>query len=732
MPLIPDLLGIHPFSAQQHIRPEDLTSLQKDIRGARFESIRAAGSYYSLSDAGVAAGGVIIDTSKLDRPLSLPYPYTSQIDSLRNDQILYNIWRRDVLRQSSDAESLQKIFGSISVPSNTHYVHVEAGIKIKDLLRTLDQFGLALPTMGSGGGQSLIGALATSSHGADFREKLLVDRIVAVHLLDAQGREQFISGKLNLKPVPSPHGGRAQQVEELFQNNIRTCFEHNRGLLPSGEDWHPKFIADDDLLNAVKVAVGRVGVIYSVILEVVPKYFLLESNKEHQWSEVIPQLYAPITKESPIFDSFEHLRDIGDGPIGSIARQVDSQLHHINIAINLAHTNQCWITRRWRSDAELPSVNLAQETSENRKQILQVILENDSRTAVDKIIERIIKDNLGFFHKLVGGESRAQRAIDQLLLDPHSPSSDEVRVLDSVIDLAKTVPLELNRETAQELLRRIGKPLMDAMREELPNNVPIFYRLISTLRVFLKTEDLDDLYARLGFTRATLANLLSAKAMESQFPSAVRSGPSASILDTHGYDLDGIVSSDSAEFFFDAREPQFLDFIEEVRQLAQRDEYSPIFGFIGIRFMPKAEALLAMQHWDLTVSVEVAVMRSQTDSRTSASPAPETLFFREVCARAAAVGAVPHWGQEFSHSKQQIERAYGDRLTKWRKLVTSLGLKPSFAEDSFDTAFARNCGLQREDYKGYGMTRALVDPRLAERVKQARWFVDQFRPGLGG
>ena len=46
-------------------------------------------------------------------------------------------------------------------------IHVEAGVRIRQLLRDLAAIGHALPTMGSGGCQTLAGAISTGTHNSD-------------------------------------------------------------------------------------------------------------------------------------------------------------------------------------------------------------------------------------------------------------------------------------------------------------------------------------------------------------------------------------------------------------------------------------------------------------------------------------------------------------------------------------------------------------------------------------
>ena len=59
--------------------------------------------------------------------------------------------------------------------SSTRLVHFEAGIRIWDLCETLDKDQpsrehLAMPTLGGSNGQSLAGALTTSTHGGDWQQ----------------------------------------------------------------------------------------------------------------------------------------------------------------------------------------------------------------------------------------------------------------------------------------------------------------------------------------------------------------------------------------------------------------------------------------------------------------------------------------------------------------------------------------------------------------------------------
>jgi hypothetical protein len=51
--------------------------------------------------------------------------------------------------------------------------------------------------------------------------------------------------------------------------------------------------ADDDMMRAVTVACGRMGVIYSVVLRTVRQYALYEKTAKEDWSDVKQWLTNP-------------------------------------------------------------------------------------------------------------------------------------------------------------------------------------------------------------------------------------------------------------------------------------------------------------------------------------------------------------------------------------------------------------------------------------------------------
>jgi hypothetical protein len=143
-------------------------------------------------------------------------------------------------------------------------VHVEAGVKLYDLNCRLDRLGLALPTLGGSRGQSLAGVLSTGVHGADVSLPPVADMVRAVHLVGPGGQQWWI------EPAT-----RSLTTRDLLDR------AKARGIL----DPSIRTVYDDQWFNAVLVAMGCAGVIYSVIVECWPAYRLRSTTTEETWAQ---------------------------------------------------------------------------------------------------------------------------------------------------------------------------------------------------------------------------------------------------------------------------------------------------------------------------------------------------------------------------------------------------------------------------------------------------------------
>jgi D-arabinono-1,4-lactone oxidase len=161
----------------------------------------------------------------------------------------------------------------------------------------------------------------------------------------------------------------------------------------------------------------------------------------------------------------------------------------------------------------------------------------------------------------------------------------------------------------------------------------------------------------------------------------VRCGLASERLDKHNYKIDGAQIGDSAEYFFDASTGSHLRFIDGVLRLVSA--HAPVYGYIGVRFMPRSSALLSMARFPLTASVEVATGKSRLEDVYAT-------FWAELHNLANSSQAIAHWGQEFRQSDTDIASRFGQNLAVWRSAlgrVTENNL-------TFSTTFSRLHGLE--------------------------------------
>ena len=252
---------------------------------------------------------------------------------------------------SSLQDRLPSILTSIAagnIRGGAHYFHVEAGITMADLNQLLDHQRPRLAIQASGGspGATLAGTLATATHGGEFRWPLLVDRVKAVHLVGPRGQQWWIEGR---DPIADPAAlGAAYQ--DLDSNHI----------LAAGSRRLPGF-EPQDVLNAVIVSMGSFGVVYSVVLEVVPQFGLQQIVVAGAWDGVLSRVNvtAEQLRNADPDSNLAVLNFILDGQVNgtgiALSDPVDQQRNNIyaDLAINPV-THECWTTNR-RQLPDLPT-----------------------------------------------------------------------------------------------------------------------------------------------------------------------------------------------------------------------------------------------------------------------------------------------------------------------------------------------------------------------------------------
>ncbi len=647
-----DLLELHPFVPARQFLPTSRSELVDAVARSTSEGkeSHALGSNWSLSLAEVSADDVI-NTSALNQHLCQPFPRSNQLlDSSRirgAGHSLFDTW--------------------VPRDGDRHFVHVEAGIKLKDLLSDLKACGLALPTMGAGGGQSLAGALSTSTHGADFAVEPLVEWVRAVHLVGPGGQEWWIT-----------------PAHSMFA----------RDAVLGLPGWCPdtRIVAFDDAFDAVRVAAGRMGVIYAFVLEVVPAYTLVEANVTTTWDAVRQLLHSSsVTVEGPTGGAFsasltgveagwfsENVIDrgpvMGSALVGgkgmnpAAHRAAMARLHelrlamlnirglaedlrglgplplrHLNIAMNLSRTQQCWVTRRWAAPVTVRDAHLGSERSD----AILTALVTHKRDPV-KLVGPLIHKFLETFDALDYTTATVKYGLEEI-------GGDGGQATEFLHLLRVQIP-QIAHECAAA-----GTTSGEAL-------FLIMYRILTnhSLPAAVHHAVLD-----------AIANVVGA-----DFAKPVRAGHASDMLDTHNYDLDGTQSGNSAEFHFDASAADYLIFADRVVELAGR--HFPVLGYLGIRFTPGSSALIAMQQFDLTASVEVATGRVRTEDVYLG-------FWADLHHAAEQLGGIPHWGQESRQSTVAIAGHYGQRLGRWRAMLAELSTD---GPRTFSNDFTRMSGLE--------------------------------------
>jgi len=222
------------------------------------------------------------DTPKLPEPVFL-IDMRLLISSLQ--QSLPDILSESALDQTS---ANRPVSGS-----RRFFFHVEAGITIAQLGELLSHQSprLSMRAISGSPGATLAGAISSATHGAEFKWPLLIDTVKAVHMVGPGGHHWWIEGD---ESIVDPQKLR-QAHPEFASGRIILGTSAIAGVKP--QDW----------LNAAIVSMGCMGVIYSVVLEVVPLFGVHEAVVQTTWRGIgnalanVP-MPVPFTQDLP-FDT---------------------------------------------------------------------------------------------------------------------------------------------------------------------------------------------------------------------------------------------------------------------------------------------------------------------------------------------------------------------------------------------------------------------------------------------
>ena len=251
--------------------------------------VRAAGSGHSYSDVATTPD-LFIDTHSLNAVASESSPIAGQ---LRQEDIkpewqaatMKAKWKPmpDVPPVEVDS-SMDDIMAVREVAeNNTLLVETESGIKLRDLNKKLNAMDLGLPNMGGYDGQTLIGAISTSTHGSGidlgpFPEMIRSIVIATTGKWNGTVISGSSSGPVNFYRIERTNGITDPDKYKQNQSQYR-----NSGL-------DIQLIQDDDCFEAVMVTMGTMGVIYSVVVEVMQFYYMTETREKFPMDHVMKSL----------------------------------------------------------------------------------------------------------------------------------------------------------------------------------------------------------------------------------------------------------------------------------------------------------------------------------------------------------------------------------------------------------------------------------------------------------
>lgn len=206
-------------------------------------------------------------------------------------------------------------------------VHVEAGIEIGALNDMLAADGLAMRALGGRNGQSLAGALSTSTHGGDWEEPPLPDFVRAIHVVIDGGRELWI-----------------ERASEPITQDDRL-----QPVLPCAD---AQIVRNDETFNAAIVACGRFGVIYAFVLEVRRAFRVVEFITTPARTELLQSLRDGIDGGDLYGPLFTFLKALpAPAGLAEATGVIETGLpSYFQLIFNSQNPEDCWAQRQWETN----------------------------------------------------------------------------------------------------------------------------------------------------------------------------------------------------------------------------------------------------------------------------------------------------------------------------------------------------------------------------------------------
>jgi hypothetical protein len=489
-------------------------------------------------------------------------------------------------------------------------------LKVHDLNCELDKIGLAMITLGGSTGQSVAGVVSTGTHGSDVGLGPIPDVVRAIHLVGPGGQEWWIE-----------RSGANAITDPARMEQVRT-----NGLLCPGI----RIEYDDQLFDAALVSVGRMGIVYSYVVEVRNSFNLQVDAERKPWSQAVTTIRDGIRDAAPPSEQWIEIV--------------------VNPFRNAAGDHDCVITRKRETSA-------APTTTSGSPDYFEILC---NTTPINVVLDEIAK----LLPPMIAtATATAVAGLSWMLLIPIlgpelyataasaavTAATVGLTTLETAVVAARTVPGD---DLAQKIVSFLNA-MTDLGHPEL---IPLLTeQLLGALRPTRQGE------VGKGFQMLT-----------GQKPCGAWTPPPECMRQIDGLEFALDLSPGSEKLF---------GFMDDVFALSEefRAGGMPIGFVASCRFMAQTRALIGMQRATRNCMVEFVVLRGLRG---------EEDFLKRLYAIAKKHDAIPHWGLIHEIDAGEVARLYGDRLRDWRlalgRLIDEGGGKPG----TFSTSYSIARGLE--------------------------------------
>jgi hypothetical protein len=651
--------------------------------------LHAAGSHWALSPAAISDHSFIETHDWNEIFAAMGRTLYEVVPGCLADEFLNNL---NLI--SSNAKSAQEYF-----------VHFESGKRVYQLYSELDvgdsqepqslcalmkqQFNndlfggsWAFHTLGGAGGQTVVGALSTGTHGGDFNLPPIADAVVALHLVADGGKHYWIERSGREIPFTDK-----KKLEALY------------GQPQYGGPKNFEVLYNDEAFDAALIQVGRFGVVYSAVLRVVPQYGLQQQIDPDQWENVRNKI------SNPTSDLFTK--------VFKTKSNVNVQQRFLQIAVNpipmangTAHF--CGLTRRWTvpvgevDPSPLPPVNWGGGNLAGRpERVGDVALPLKPDPVLNA--PRFSKAGLSVPYSPDGSGTTSFSLFEFACQDANFMDGIVSGIYIEIEQFLATNAVPIGGALAAVIASGGGATLLAL--------APLLLAILAILAAFLNLlrsggstlgQALNNLRSGLLGDPATRAAgiivwwAIANKVFEQQQSTKPYSALSYAVMDTHDYtDISCTVNVRSVEVFFDATDPNLIAFVDRLLKFEIDQEFQSgksVAGYVSLRFCQSSEATIGPEQFPRTVAVECSGLADEQGST-------EFVDYAVKLALDPNIEGVLHWGQQNDSTQQDIEFRFGDSpssptgpLHNWRSVLSTL--TDNGRQDGFSSFFTRHTGLE--------------------------------------